>query len=219
MIPLASANINLPAPYARKGVLSLHLLACLCLVLPGCLSRPALVKQSFAFAAPQEMPSIPAHGDLAVLRRVTVAAPFDTQSLTYRTGEFSYERDPYAEFLVPPGQALAAPIRDYLCATGLFSAVNEPGGIQKPGKILEVSVEELYGDFRKQAAPAAVLALRLTCLNSESGTPPRLLLEKAYSERVPLHSRTAAGVVVGLNEALKRAMSQAGTDLKHLRPD
>ncbi len=189
-----------------------------CCLLTGCLSRPALQKQSFAFSGPP-MPTTAAaaheHGRIAVLRRVTVAAPFDSQSLIYRTGEFSYERDSYAEFLVPPAEALSTPLCAYLAAANTFSAVVEPGSAVKPNTLIEISVTQLYGDFRKGIAPDAVLALGVVCFDAPGGAPGRILLQKDYSQRVRLRSRTAAGVVAGMNEALKQLMAQADSDLKH----
>ncbi len=187
------------------------------LFLAGCLSRPALVKQSFAFSGPaitsEASAEQQAHGRVLELRRLTVAAPFDGQSLVYRTGEFSYERDPYAEFLVPPEQALAGPVRAYLSASGKFSAVVESGSAERPSTLAEVTVEQLYGDFQKHSRPVAVLALRFTLFAAPNGLPGKILLQKTYARRVPLGSRTAAGVVKGLNEALKQIMSQVSQDL------
>ncbi len=176
-----------------------------------------MVKQSFAFPTPP-LTAQPrsGHGAVALLRRLTVAAPFESQSLTYRTGEFSYERDPYAEFLVPPEQALTGPVRGFLLSTGAFASVTLPGSAEKPDKIVEMAVEELYGDFRNKTAPKAVLTLRVTCFEAEGRAAGRILLEKAYSEHMPLRSRTAEGVVAGLNEALKRALGEAGPDLKQV---
>ncbi len=202
----------------RKFALVLLLPGLVCLLLlGGCLSRPALVKQSFVFSGPPITSETSGerqdHGRVLELRRLTVAAPFDGQPLVYRTGEFSYERDPYAEFLVPPEQALAGPVRAYLAASGDFSAVVEPGSAERPNTVVEVAVERLYGDFQNHSRPLAVLALRFTLFSAPNGLPGKILMQKTYPRRVPLGSRTAAGVVKGLNEALNQIMSQVNRDL------
>src|SRR5579871_1622756 len=84
------------------------------LLLGGCLSRPSLEKQSFAFPIPPVSANSPANGPGLGVRRILVASPFDTQALTYRTGAFSYERDPYAQFLASPDQILVEPVCQYL---------------------------------------------------------------------------------------------------------
>ena len=92
----------------------------------------------------------------------------------------------------------------------------EPGSALRPDTLVEVSVDQLYGDFRKPSAPAAVIALRVVCLDAPNGSASRILLDKAYSERVPLRSRTAAGVVAGLSQGLKKAMSDLAPSLRDL---
>src|SRR5512133_3403497 len=84
------------------------------LLVNGCLSRPPLVKQSFAFALPSVVSNTPAASNrVLAIRSLTVEPPFDGPSLIYRTGEFSYERDSYANFLVSPAQSLVVPVREY----------------------------------------------------------------------------------------------------------
>src|SRR5260221_12526857 len=82
-----------------KKIFRSFLLVCIC-GLTGCLSRSALNKQTFAFS----MSTIAATNILASnrvlgIRNLQIAAPFEGRSFVYRTGEFSYVRDPYAEFL------------------------------------------------------------------------------------------------------------------------
>src|SRR5579862_3660736 len=88
--------------------------AAVCL-LTGCLARPHLDQQSFIFAAPPPSGTKAAPGVRVLgLRTLQVAAPFQDRAFVYRTGEFSYERDPYAEFLVPPAEGLASPVCGWL---------------------------------------------------------------------------------------------------------
>src|SRR5262245_9009266 len=128
-------------------------LLCAALLLGGCLSRPNLPKESFAFEVPPASLSPTANGPEIGMRRILVASPFDTQPLTYRTGTFSYERDPYAEFLAPPGEILVEPICESLRGTGFFRGVTEPDSSVKPEVEFEVAVLRLYGDFRDRAHP------------------------------------------------------------------
>src|SRR5690242_2332439 len=71
-------------------------------ILSGCLSRPSLSPQFFTFSTPaaNSAPPIDAWRVLA-MRQLTIAPPFAGQSCVYRTGDLSYEQDPYGQFLVP----------------------------------------------------------------------------------------------------------------------
>jgi hypothetical protein len=185
------------------------------LMLAGCLSRPNLVQQSFSFMAPSlSSDAQPGFEQVLAVQKVVVAPPFDTQALTYRTGEYSFERDPYAQFLVPPGESLSAALKPYLSGPSGFKAVVEPGGLLHVDAESEVHVEELYGDFRTPQEPKAVLAIRFLFRGSVQEFSHKGLFDKEYREAIPLQARTAQAVMAGWNEALGRIVAAVLADLK-----
>ena len=193
---------------------------CLAALLTGCLSRPALVHETFALHPSiglQNTNSSP-HGVL-VLRTVQVCPLFEGRCFVYRVGADLYEADRYAEFLVPPNRALAIALRACLRTSGLFADVLEPGSQLAADTVLEVHAFELYGDFRKPAPPAAVLAVRLLLFNSEKGPEQKLLLRKDYARRVILNEATASALVTGWNQALTEIMSEASLDIAAVHPE
>jgi len=191
----------------------------------GCLSRPVLVSQSFTFSIPRDTNGVTPTGRnsaqapeaatgsnyVLAIKRITVAAPFAGQSFVYRTSEFSYEQDPYAQFLVSPEEGLAEPLRAWFRNSGIFRAVTEAGSARKALIAAEVTMQELYGDFRDRARPAAVLTVRMTFLDARSGA---VLVERNFSRRVPLKARTAAALMAGWNEALEQIVSEASENFK-----
>jgi hypothetical protein len=184
----------------------------------GCLSRPHLDTQTFAFAIPaasKQDGGSAGHGVLAI-RSLRVAAPFDGRSLVYRTGEYSYESDPYAEFLVSSSESLLYPIRSWMRQSGWFESVVEPGSALKPNTMAEISVMELYGDFRKPRAAAAVLTLQFVLFDSPNGIPGKLRLEREYSRHIPLKARSANALMAGWNEALIQILAQFDADVRGL---
>ena len=188
--------------------------ACLLVVtLTGCLSRPPLARETFALTLPAAPESTSASGTAVLLLRSVVVAPmFDGKALVYRRGEHTWEQDPYAEFLVPPAAMLAGPLRTALRRSGVFRDVIEPGSALTPDRVAEIQVTEFYGDFRNQAEPMAVLALRCTIF--EIGPKQRVRLQKEYARRLALPERTAAGVVAGWNEALGQILGELAGDLQ-----
>ncbi len=197
------------------GRIALLAVACL---LCGCLSRPYLNKQTFVL----EIPPAPAPNRAAkshrvvAIRTLRVAVPFDGRSLVYRTGEFSFESDPYAEFLVSSAESLLFPIRGWMREAGYFEAVVEPGSACKPDTMAEISVLQLYGDFRQPRDAAAVLTIRFVLFDSPRGVPGKLILEREYSRRIPLKARTADALMAGWNEALVQILAELGSDLQGL---
>ena len=200
-----------------SGARPIILIALACL-LGGCLSRPHLQTQTFVFGlptAPASNPSSKSHRVVAI-RSLRVAAPFDGRSLVYRTGENSYQADPYAEFLVSPSESILLPIRSRLRETGSFEDVVEPGSARKPNTMAEIAVLQLYGDFRRPGEPAALLTIRFVLLDSPNGVPGKAIFEREYLRRIPLKTRAAPALMVGWDEALAQILDQLNSDLRSL---
>ncbi len=202
---------------ARRGLLALAF-AGLVGTQTGCLSRPPLVKESFALTVPaatETTPAPTAASSVLTLKSITVAPLFEGKALVYRRAENTWEQDPYAEFLVPPARMFSAPLRTALRRSEAFRDVVEPGSVLVPDRVAEIQVTELYGDFRSPAEPTAILALRCTLISA--GAKPESLLQKEYSRRLPLTARTADALVAGWNEALAQILLELAADVSALR--
>jgi len=180
----------------------------------GCLSKPTLVKQSFTFPLPSGRPASSLGNRVLGMRSVEVAPPYQGRLLVYRTGESSYEKDPYAEFIASPAESLGAAIRAHLRLSGVFKGVAESGSSLKPNTVAEIYVQQLYGDFRKPQEAAAVLSLRCVLFDAPGQVPAQMLFHKEYSRRIPLKARTAAVVMAAWDEALKQILTELIGDLK-----
>src|SRR5438046_8478884 len=126
-----------------RSLAPLFLAAC---VFGGCASDPRWKRQVFAFSLPADPPITNAQTNIVALSRVSISPLIQNRSFTYRKAEHTYELDPYAGFLVPPGRALAESIRAWMRAGGVFGRVVEPGSGLRPTLVAELSVNELYGD-------------------------------------------------------------------------
>ena len=183
--------------------------------LTGCLSRPALNKQTFTFDVPtNSATNASASSHVLGIRSLQIAAPFDNRSFVYRTGEFSYARDPYAGFLEPPAEELLAPVRGRLCDSGNFNAVTEMGSALKPDTLVEISVSRLFGDFREPKHPAAVLTIQFVFFDAPNGVPGRVNFQKDYSRRILLDAPTAAALMAGWNQALAEILAEVSLDFR-----
>jgi ABC-type uncharacterized transport system auxiliary subunit len=184
----------------------------------GCLSRPALNKQSFAFPIAPIVRTNPAPPRRVLeIRRIAVAAPFDGQSFVYRRSAYAYERDPYAEFLVPPAEILAPALRGAFLQGNIFDEVTLPGSALPADYQVEIYVTELDGDFRRPAAPTADLGIAFLFFDAKDARPGTVLFQREYHEQVPFHPRTAAALVPAWNQALNDIMTQLNGDLRQVR--
>jgi ABC-type uncharacterized transport system auxiliary subunit len=185
------------------------------LALCGCLSKPPLHKQTFTFGAPPTSSGSAVAGDRVLgIRSLRIAPPFDGRSLVYRTGEFSYVRDPYAEFLDPPEEEMMAPVRGWLSRAGGFSDVVDAGSTLKPNTVVEISVTELYGDFRRSQHPCGVVTMRLVFFEAHNGMPTKPILQQEYSRSIPVTAPSAAALMEGWNQAFGGIFAEVASDLR-----
>jgi len=186
-------------------------------LLTGCLARPHLDRQSFIFAPPAPAAPNAASGSRVLgIRSLDVAEPFQGRSFVYRTGEFSYDRDPYAEFMVHPAEGLLQPISNRFREAGAFKAVAEAGSALKPNTLVEIQVVQLYGDFRPAETPAAVLAMHFVFFDAHEGVPGKAILLQEYARNIPLKARTADALIEGWNQALAQILDSAMLDLNKI---
>ena len=185
------------------------------LLLSGCLSRPALKRESFNFAVPQIKPVSSSENERVLgVRSVDVASAYQGRPFVYRTGDSSYERDPYAEFFVSPAESLLNAVRGSFREGGLFQSVADRASLLKPNTLLEIHVSQLYGDFRDPKQAAGVLSIRFVFFDAPNETPGSVLFQKSYSRRIPFKTRTAAALMTAWNEALTQILTDLAADLK-----
>jgi len=185
------------------------LMAVWCALLCGCASGLDWKRQDFAFATPDDPPAASAETNTIALTRITISPLFQDRSFTYRTGDHAYEQDPYAGFLVPPERALAEPLRAGL---EVFGHVLEPGSALSPALVAEVSVNELYGDFRKPDQPAGAMQLHLIVYKTDVEGPGRVVFDKVCSHETPMPRKTPDALMAAWDADLREILQQISSD-------
>ncbi len=175
----------------------------------GCVSRPKqLATESFSFApAVAFPPKTEGSKPTLVLRSVRVVPAFAGQDFVYRAADYRYERDPYSRFLASPELLIRSTISDSLQGSGRFQAVAAWGSAIATHSSVEISVRELYGDFRHGRPASAVIALRFLLVQSPGGNP---LWERTLLRRIPLRERSPSALMRGWNEGLRQILAEAG---------
>lgn len=167
----------------------------------GC-ARSAPNRVNYLLAASRQGPPVPAVGEGVLdVRRFSIDAEFAGRGLVYRTGEYTFERDAYREFLVSPAQMITGRVRDWLSLSGLFEQVLAPGSRILPTHTLEGNVLALYADLRDADAPAAVLELRCFLIAGEGGSE-KVVFARNYKSVKPLESDTAEALVAAFDACL-----------------
>ncbi|HWX20740.1 MAG TPA: hypothetical protein VN578_12650 [Candidatus Binatia bacterium] len=172
----------------------------------GCASGPAWKRQVFAFSLPADPPITKAQTNIVALNRVSISPLFQSRSFTYRTTENTYEQDPYAGFLIPPERALGESIRAWMRGSGVFGRVVETGSGLTPTLVAEVSVNELYGDFRKASQPVGTMEIHFMFYEVKDGTPGRIALDKVCAHETPLTRKTPEALMAAWDADLREIM-------------
>ncbi len=181
-------------------------------ILCGCASGPNWKRQAFAFSCPADPPATNAETNTVALKHVSISPLFQSRSFTYRTAENTYEQDPYAGFLIPPERSLAETIRACMRASNAFGRVLEPGSSLTPTLGAEVSVNQLYGDFRNASQPVGTMELHFIFYKLKEGDPGRVLLDKVCAHETPLARKTADALMAAWNADLREIMEEISSE-------
>jgi uncharacterized lipoprotein YmbA len=198
----------LPAAFPRAAIA-----AGLLVLLSACFSRPAPVKQTYLLqaTAPTQAAASPRPAVLKV-GTISVGAPFRGKSLVYRDGDLKYESDFYNEYFVSPAAMLTEGAATWLAAAGIFKEVLPASANADGNFVLEGFVSELYGDYRDEAKPAAVLTGKFFLIDNRvpSGVP---VWQTELKQRVPLSSRGPDVLAAGLNAAWSAMLADLSRQL------
>jgi ABC-type uncharacterized transport system auxiliary subunit len=146
------------------------------------------------------------------VRGFTIDPAYDSRSLLYRRGESEYESDFYNVFLVAPQALISSQTRNWLAHLGLFKTVLEPGSLVEATHILEGNVLALYGDFRGQSLPRAVMEIRIFVVTSR-GSMPEVIFTRDYQASRQAKEHTADALVAAFNQCLAQILTELERDL------
>lgn len=191
------------------------LIACGSLILTACsIGRPIPQATTYVIELPADPapPRVRRSSQALRVGNVTVAAAFAGNALVYRLDEVRYAADPYHAFVADPGAILGNQIAQWLDRAGPFSTVAQPGSAQPATYVLDATVVEMYGDFRKGRPPAAVLSVQFALIE-QTGVRPKVVYERTANRRIDLPSASPDALVVGYGTALAEILSQVAGDL------
>ncbi|HMN95008.1 MAG TPA: ABC-type transport auxiliary lipoprotein family protein [Phycisphaerales bacterium] len=148
--------------------------------------------------------------------RVRVAAPASGRSFVYRMGRDEFVVDYYNEFVAAPDRLLTAALVDDLARRGPFANVVDPEGTADAPRRVETSVTALYGDFRDDSRPLAVVAARVVLLD-EFAAMTRQVAEWSLRVEEPIPSPAAADLAAGYGRAWSELLRQLRAALASTR--
>ena len=143
---------------------------------------------------------------------VRVAAAYAGNALVYRLDDVQFVSDPYHAFIAEPGAMLGDRMAEWLDRSGPFGTVAQPGSARPAQYVLEATVVELYGDFRRERPPAAVMTIQFTLID-QAGARPRVVHQGTIARRVDLPLASPDALVRGYGKAMAQVLSQLISEL------
>jgi uncharacterized lipoprotein YmbA len=148
-----------------------------------------------------------------LVSNLRVSPRYSGKSFVYRRSEANFESDFYNQFLASPGAILTEEVRKSLAAAEIFEAVIGSGSRLDSTHVLEGAVNALYGDFRGDGPPKAVLEIEFF-LTRESAGNPDIFLQRPYRASIPVSGGSAEALVRGWSRGLDEIMAALVVDLK-----
>lgn len=179
------------------------------------LNRPAPERRLYNISAQRQETAAPA-ADKTVLkvRPLQVSPAYQGKEMVYRLGEVQFEQDYYNAFFVQPAQNLTQQTQQWLARSGIFSNVVDSTSQVMDTHLLEGMVNALYGDFRDQGAPKAVLEVQFFLLKNRNDNYT-VAFSKSYAKSVPFSPgfKDASGLAEACNKALTEVLTELEKDL------
>lgn len=189
----------------RPGLRLLFALLAVSLLAAGCmqgLSQPSPKKRYYTLNPQRDAAPLlaqPVAGRLKV-RRLAVAASFDSQELVYKLDGGGFVTDYYHLFLAPPGEQAAQALTRWIRDAGIFETVLSPASSTDSAYVLETSIDELYADY--DASPHKAVVRLHAILLHDTGLKFNVIMDSTYDSVTELHGSDAADAVAGMEEGL-----------------
>lgn len=130
--------------------------------------------------------------------------------LTYRTSEMAYEQDYYNQLIVAPAMMIRDQLLLWMKGSPVASFVLPPDSSQDPDYVIDGKVLALYGDYRDETHPKAVISVECLLSHYRAETS-KLVMQKIYSQEIPM--KRISPLI--LTEAWSKGLCQILTDFEN----
>lgn len=180
-----------------------------CSVLPA---QPYQERRDWPLVVRRPTARPPARRGRVLLVRSLGAAPgVEARGVQWLEPDGSLHVDYWEQWAVPPAQAVEDDLRQWLAASGLFTAVVGPGSRLDADLVLEGELTALLGD---PAAHQARASAALVLLDQRSAKL-KVLMQQTVTGTAPLTGKAPAAVAAALQAAVAALLGAAETAVAH----
>ena len=193
----------------RRGMLAGVLAVAGC----GLSERPYEQKRVWPLIArrPQALAANP-RGPVLLVRALQIGPGLETRGLRSLRADGSVRSEFYETWVTLPAQGVEAALRDWLAASGQYSAVLAPGSRMTADYALEATLTEFIADPPHRMARAAMTLVVL----EDRGATTRVRAQHALSADATLAADDAPAIVQALRMALARLLTDVEQTLAGL---
>lgn len=155
----------------------------------------------------------PDAGAILKIRKLRISPRFEGTEIVYRTGEARYQSDFYNEWFIAPSAMLTQQLQNWLTHARLFQHVVETSSSLEAGYLLEGVVNALYGDFRLNGSPKAVLNMQIVVIKDRPARE-EIVFRREYQEEVDIGDLSPDALVGGWNHGLRHSLMTLEEDLR-----
>lgn len=184
-------------------------------ILFGCvnLRREYPIRTFYVLEAKPDKIHPPAEDGMIVQVQLFRASPgFSSSEFVYRTGESIFESDSYHAFFTLPAEQIRALTSQWIYDSGMARAVLDRSSRLRPTNVIEGNLVALYGDFRDEENPRAVIELEFLLMDIRP-IVPRIIFSRSYQESIAIPESTADALVNGWNEGLRMILDEFTKDI------
>ncbi|MEE3876990.1 ABC-type transport auxiliary lipoprotein family protein [Vibrio sp. YYF0003] len=150
--------------------------------------------------------------EFLLIDSVRVDSPFNNTQMVFRLSDVSFETDYYNRYISEPSTLIESHLPTTLTRSGLVEhAVPYSSGVSTP-LVLKTIVTQLYGDFRKDQTPTAVMEIQFILVDSSS-VRPTIIFDKKILRQVDLSERTPEAYARGLGVALTQILEVLSVEI------
>jgi ABC-type uncharacterized transport system auxiliary subunit len=146
-----------------------------------------------------------------LVRRLSVASPYDEPLFVYKTGTNKFEKDYYNAFIAEPASLLTDDLLKWLSAEKSIGSVVAGGSSARHDLTLESNITSLYADLEKKNAPTVTVEGRFMLIDDRNRDA--IVLDKTYSVSVSATSDRPADLAVGWGAAYHQILDSLAEDL------
>ena len=163
--------------------------------------------------SPQNERTAPTIGSVLKIRKLRVAPQFEGKELVYRTNEVQFESDFYNEWFIQPNAMLTQQLQNWLVYEGPFQYVVDASSALEATHILEGVVTGLYGDYRDQGRPKAIVEVQMVLIKDRP-SGEEILFRREYSEKVHVPEQSPDALTKGWTEGFRQLFTALAKDIQ-----